>query len=112
MSEEAPDCLGCGACCFSDLPTYVRVTGDDYARLGERAEALTVFVGHRCYMRLEAGHCAALRPSVTGFPCSVYEDRPETCRTLGRGSPECEGERATKGDRPARALRVLRAERA
>ena len=27
--NDAPDCLHCGVCCFSDLETYVRVTGED-----------------------------------------------------------------------------------
>jgi uncharacterized protein len=59
-SGETPTCLACGACCFSTLETYVRVTGQDYARLGEHAEQVTVFVGNRCYMRMEHGHCAQL----------------------------------------------------
>jgi uncharacterized protein len=30
------------------------------------------------------------------FFCTIYERRPQICRDLARGSPECEGERATK----------------
>lgn len=105
---EAPDCLTCGTCCHSALDTYVRVTGDDHARLGEAAERLTTFIGHRCYMRMTNGHCAALDVTAEGFPCSVYAARPEICRALERGSPECAGERAEKGERPARTrLAVL-----
>lgn len=104
-----PDCLSCGVCCFSTLQTYVRVTGDDYTRLGDAAEALTTFVGNRCYMRMQGEHCAALAPSAEGFPCTVYETRPDTCRRLERGSAECLGERAEKSARPHRALRVLSA---
>jgi Fe-S-cluster containining protein len=101
-----PECLSCGTCCFSTLETYVRVTGEDHARLGERAEALTTFVGNRAYMRMTDGHCAALRvdPEAGRFVCTVYEARPSTCRELERGSPECLGELATKGDRPRRYL--------
>ena len=99
--EDAPACLDCGTCCFSTLDTYVRVTGDDYARLGDRAEALTTFVGNRAFMRMIDGHCAALRvdPVARRFACTVYDARPATCRDLARGSPECLGEIATKGDR-------------
>ena len=32
--------------------------------------------------------------------CSVYEKRPATCRELERGSPQCAGEIALKGERP------------
>ena len=99
------DCLACGTCCFSTLDTYVRVTGDDHARLGEAADRLVVFSGNRAYMRMEGGRCAALAVEGERFVCTVYEARPETCRDLARGSPECLGEIATKGDRPLLALR-------
>jgi uncharacterized protein len=96
---ETPDCLACGACCFSRLDTYVRVTGDDYTRLGDDAEPLTVFVGHRCYMRMEHGHCAALEVTPGRYACRVYALRPEICRALERGSPSCQAERHEKASR-------------
>jgi Fe-S-cluster containining protein len=106
-ASDLPECLACGVCCFSRLDTYVRVTGDDHQRLGELAEALSCFVGNRCFMRMAEEHCAALvvEHASARFVCSVYERRPATCRDLQRGSPECLGERALKGDRPAAALR-------
>lgn len=102
----APECLSCGTCCFSGSETYVRVRGDDLARLGDRAGDLVAFVGNRAYMRMVDGRCAALRieRSPPRFACAVYEARPQTCRDLERGSPSCEGELAAKGDRPRRAL--------
>ncbi len=101
-----PECLACGTCCFSRLETYVPVTGDDHARLGERAGELVVFDGHRAFMRMDDGHCAALRvdADASAFVCTVYDARPETCRALARGSRECDGERATKAERPPLAL--------
>jgi Fe-S-cluster containining protein len=98
------ECLQCGSCCFSRLDTYVRVTGDDFARLGASAEQVTVFIGNRCYMRMEHGHCAALQLSPGHYACNVYADRPEVCRALERGSPSCEAERAQKSHRPRLAL--------
>lgn len=105
-APELPECLACGACCFSNLETYARLTGADYARLGERAEVYTQFVGNRCYLRLVDGHCAALLIDRERglFPCAIYADRPEICRSLQRGSPVCLGERATKAGRPQAAL--------
>lgn len=47
-------------------------------------------------MRMENGHCAALVATPDGVACSIYEVRPEICRTLERGSPECAGELETK----------------
>lgn len=97
------DCLNCGVCCFSKSPTYIRVHGTDWARLGEQAEHFAQFVGQRAYMRMEDGHCIALRITTQPgrppeFFCSVYEQRPQVCRDLGRGSRECEGELSTKAD--------------
>jgi uncharacterized protein len=95
------DCRSCGVCCFSRSESYVAVTGHDWSRLGAEAERLAVFSNNRAFMRMIDGHCAALivRPDESGGRdrfCSVYERRPQICRALERGSPECAGERATK----------------
>lgn len=110
MEHAAPECLACGACCFTDNPAAIRVTGSDHARLGDLlAERFTAFVGHRCYMRLEDGHCAALDVHSDGvFACAVYDARPSICRELSRGSPACNGERWEKVDRTVVALERLR----
>jgi hypothetical protein len=96
-------CLACGACCFSQLPTYVRVSGADWSRLGERAEAVAHFIGHRAFMKMSGGHCAALEVRRGGYFCRVYADRPRVCRELERGSPECAAEREQKSARAAAA---------
>ena len=104
-SADSAACLRCGVCCFSRLETYVRVTGDDWSRLGADAKRLARFVGHRAYMRMERGRCAALAVRESAergreYFCTVYERRPQVCRDLARGSPECEAELALKKDRP------------
>ncbi len=111
MSAPA-DCRSCGACCFSESPTYVRLLGDDWSALGPDAEHLAWFIGNRAYLRMESGHCAALvwqRQPEDGevrFHCSIYERRPTLCRELGRGSPECEAERERKSEKVAQALAI------
>ena len=111
------DCTRCGACCFSESPRHARVTGDDYDRLGDDAPRLVSFLGNQAFMRLEhdgaeppVGRCAALVvvPETGEFLCSVYERRPDVCRSLERGSPACSGEREAKQARPRRALALLR----
>jgi len=103
MSDPPPDCQRCGACCFSLSERFVRVTGADWARLGEAAEQFAHFIGrgNEAFMKMTAGHCAALeiRPSTAAHPepgyfCTLYDRRPQICRDLARGSPECKGERA------------------
>lgn len=103
---EVPECLDCGTCCFSRLETYVRVSGDDHARLGDRADELVWFEGNRAYMRMVDGHCGALGIDVGSgqLVCGTYATRPQTCRDLARGSPACLGELETKQERPLLAL--------
>jgi Fe-S-cluster containining protein len=96
------DCRRCGACCFSASPMFVRVSGDDWARLGDRAPELAHFIGHRAFMRMRDGHCVALdvrsaRNGMFEYFCTTYDARPQICRDLARGSAECDAERETKG---------------
>jgi Fe-S-cluster containining protein len=105
-------CVQCGACCFSHAAEYVAVTGDDWARLGTTVDKVAHFIGNKAFMRMVDGHCIALRVMPEGtFVCDVYERRPGTCRDLAEASRECEGERATKGERPGQALLMLRRSR-
>jgi uncharacterized protein len=99
---SVPECLQCGTCCFSRLENYVRVSGDDYARLGERVDELVRFDGNRAYMRMVDGRCGALDvdPRSSQFSCTSYASRPQTCRDLVRGSGACLGELETKRLRP------------
>jgi hypothetical protein len=77
----------------------VRVTGDDWSRLGPEAERVAHFIGNRAFMKMADGRCAALevRAAADGgtaaaYFCAIYARRPQVCRDLGRGSPECEAE--------------------
>lgn len=95
--------MRCGACCFSPSERFVRVTGADWTRLGDAAERVAHFIGrgHEAFMKMTAGHCIALevRPGTGPTPeyfCTLYDRRPQICRDLARGSPECAGERAVK----------------
>jgi uncharacterized protein len=108
-AADVPECTACGACCFSMLPEYVRVFGYDWDRLDERARAFTHFLGNRCYLRLDEGHCAALviDPSGPRFTCAIYEMRPDACRSLERGSGACRADRHEKRERPLLAVESL-----
>jgi len=61
-------------------------------------------------MKMANGHCIALKifSSKNGtarFSCSVYDRRPEICRALERGSPECLADLETKGNSVAAQIR-------
>lgn len=108
-TQGVPECVDCGACCFSTLPEYVRVFGVDLDRMDDRARSYADFVGQACFMRLEDGHCAALTidPVARRYVCAIYPMRPDVCRSLERGSGQCRGERHEKADRPLVAVERL-----
>lgn len=109
MSATFPECRRCGVCCFSESAEYVWVRGDDWARLGDQAETLAHFIGNHAFMRMSDGHCAALavRRDAEGradFFCTIYEKRPDICRDLARGSPECAADLEAKAGPVAAAV--------
>ena len=85
--------------------------GIDVDRMDERAQSFTHFIGNRAFMRMEEGRCAALDidPDRRTFSCSIYEMRPDVCRSLERGTGACRGEYEAKADRPDVAIARLRA---
>jgi Fe-S-cluster containining protein len=109
--QEFPpaDCRSCGRCCFSELPEYVRVFGVDTDRMDERAMGFTGFIGNKLFMRMDGGRCTALAidPNARTFSCSIYEMRPDVCRSLGRGTGACRADFETKRDRPDVAIEAL-----
>ncbi len=110
-----PECIDCGACCFSELPEYVRVFGIDLDRMDDAARAYTEFGENRCFMRMENGRCTALviDPAARTFKCAIYAARPDVCRSLERASGNCAADRHGKRDRPLLAVEsLLRAPRA
>jgi Fe-S-cluster containining protein len=105
IDEDESPCSNCGACCFSRNVRYVRVSGDDYERLADTADSMTVFFENRCYLRMNDGHCAALSVTEQGqFFCSIYEKRPAICREISPGDPQCQAEVQQKSARATAAL--------
>ncbi len=69
-----------------------------------------MFDGHRAFMHMEDGHCAALQvDGASGeFRCGAYADRPDVCRELARLSSSCDAERFQKAERALIELRRSR----
>ncbi len=99
--SNTPECTRCGVCCFSESDTYLTVAKVDYERLGSNGERLTHQVAGQRYMKMSEGHCAALvyHPKTKEFLCSVYQQRPDVCHWLERGSGQCSIEREEKTER-------------
>ena len=81
-------CFTCGRCCFGPRE-YVQVFEEDLPALGPAlVERYTVLSGDKRFMRMEAGHCAALDCSNGEFRCSIYEQRPIVCRAYKFGGAQ------------------------
>lgn len=108
-AETPSDCRQCGACCFSNAHGYIQVWRVDSERLGPLADEVTFVAEGRRYLRMQDGHCAALRidPVTRRFACSIYDSRPDACRWLERGSSHCRAQIAHKAERPLIAIEKL-----
>jgi hypothetical protein len=85
--EPALECQDCGACCREAFH-MVRVEPDDPAI--HRLPLLVIADGDRFELRRDGDRCAAL----TGgngerYRCTVYADRPTTCRDFTAGTSAC-----------------------
>ena len=87
---QIPDCLECGACCVKE-PLWVEVNRSDYRRLNN-PEMLEPGDILPWAMKTKGGNgqCVAL-DGIVGqrVCCTVYENRPEICRQVERGSEIC-----------------------
>lgn len=95
------DCLSCGACCHGD-EGWIPVDGRDEP-LVSASRALAshlVLIKHgslvRRSLRMIDGACSALRRQGP-TECSIYVDRPSTCRDLAVGSEGCLSARRARG---------------
>ena len=79
-SDDIPACAGCGRCCHQVVELIDEVDQVDEAFVVEHD-------GVRCMEQRGDGACVALHP-VTKL-CTIYEDRPRTCREFDRGGELC-----------------------
>ncbi|MBI4510789.1 MAG: YkgJ family cysteine cluster protein [Deltaproteobacteria bacterium] len=87
--EPLPDCQDCAACCRA---AYDSVTISPRDRIARTHPELVVKRGTYLELEREGNRCAALvGGSAVGEPhsCTVYEDRPRTCREFERGGSHC-----------------------
>lgn len=103
------DCTPCGRCCFSETPGYIRVFAFDEARMSAGTRALTEVRAEGRFMRYTNGGCVALRVDASErLLCSIYEERPDVCRALVRGSGQCRGDFETKGGKASELIAASR----
>lgn len=78
-SDSIPPCAGCGRCCH--LVVELRA-GDVVPE-----ELVAVHAGVRCMDQHGNGACVALDAATR--LCTIYADRPQTCRDFNRGGTLC-----------------------
>ncbi|WP_438482358.1 YkgJ family cysteine cluster protein [Oleiharenicola lentus] len=76
---DLPACAGCGRCCH----LVVELREDDWVP----AHFIVEHAGARCMDQHSNGACVALDPRTQ--LCTIYDDRPQTCRDFNRGEPLC-----------------------
>jgi uncharacterized protein len=77
-------CFGCGRCCVRTSPDFdVLVQAGDPVPL----DLTEVIDGLRWMRRRPDQACVAL--DATSRLCTIYDRRPQGCRELQRGDPEC-----------------------
>lgn len=78
--DDLPACAGCGSCCH--LVVALTPGVDSVPE-----ELVVEHEGVRCMDQRGSGACVALDP-ITRL-CTIYENRPKTCRDFKRGEPLC-----------------------
>lgn len=95
LFSETPDCQNCGACCSFHISVAVRRDDENLPFLIER-DLVDAGDDANYRMKLNASRrCIALRGEVgKSVSCSIYENRPVTCRLYVAGAGQCEIARA------------------
>jgi hypothetical protein len=84
--EGALDCHACAACCREAYGLVEIGRREPIARVHPH---LVVDVGGRVALARNGDRCAALADGERGWRCTVYEDRPRTCREFKVGGRHC-----------------------
>ncbi len=103
--EPPVDCQSCGACCRE---AYHSVTVSMRDPVVWKEPALIERHGHRFEIRREGSRCAALAPTrdaagKTRYACTIYENRPRTCREFAANGRHCLDARRRVGLSPGPA---------
>ena len=89
LYEKKLDCLSCGACCrkfYQIVPVSLRDSTIHIHPTMVEPDRHTF----KMKRNLQNQHCIALtQNSHLDFTCSIYHNRPRTCRDLAIGSDAC-----------------------
>ena len=80
------DCQACGACCRE---AFEQVSIAPQEPVIESHPALVRFRNGGFELVRRGERCAALEGAEGDWSCSIYEDRPRSCRAFEAGSERC-----------------------
>ncbi len=80
------DCQACGACCRE---AFEQVTIGAQEAVIESHPGLVRFRNGVFELARNHERCAALVDCEAGYSCTIYEERPRSCRSFGAGSERC-----------------------
>lgn len=81
------DCLRCGACCRG---AYDAVYMGPKEPVIKRHPELVAVHGFVYYLKRQGDRCGALAGAKQGpYACTIYDDRPKTCRDFDNGGRHC-----------------------
>ena len=100
MTDDALDCLACGACCRTGSDGRILIPPEDLTRwrsIGREDIANAVQPGHfgmLAFATRADGACVHLGAATQDSPhnpnaCGIYEVRGTTCRDFEKGSAQC-----------------------
>jgi Fe-S-cluster containining protein len=88
------DCRACGACCRE---AFEQVSISPQEAVIEQHPTLVRFRNGAFELARRQDRCAALVDATEGYSCTIYADRPRSCRAFEAGSERCRAARRRVG---------------
>jgi Fe-S-cluster containining protein len=106
-SDTSNPCLACGACCMSYRVSFYWAEAEARGLPAGLTEQVNAFYSCMAGTNASQPRCAALQGPPGGpVACSVYKQRPDTCREVQVGDDKCTRARARHGLAPLAASRA------
>jgi Fe-S-cluster containining protein len=103
-SDTSNPCLSCGACCMSYRVSFYWAEAEARGLPAGLTEQVNAFYSCMAGTNASQPRCAALQGPPGGpVACTVYEQRPDTCREVQVGDDKCTRARARHGLTPLAA---------
>ncbi|KAB2962536.1 YkgJ family cysteine cluster protein [Zoogloea sp.] len=100
-SPEASPCTTCGACCAHFRVSFYWAEAEARGLPEDLTEAVTPWLSCMVGTNRARPRCVALQGRVgESVSCAVYDQRPDTCRSVEAGDAQCLKARAGYGLEP------------